>query len=85
METVDNARKYNREVLHMNCHKIWGRAWSSAESSVAKALLENSWSCDLDMYPHACPDPHGIKQQYANALRAVGKGMSPSLQFGMVD
>ena len=27
-------------------------------------LLNNSWSCDLRLYPDGCPDPYQLKEQY---------------------
>jgi len=76
LDVVDPLRKYNRQMSRVGCHKIWGRGFGSHKA--ASMLLSNSWSCDLDLYPDACPDPYGQKQRYDYALRAVAHGQSPS-------
>lgn len=37
-------------------------------------LLNNSWSCDLRLYPDGCPDPYQLKEQYDFAMRTVIHG-----------
>ena len=45
--------------------------------SIAESLLENSEICNLNLYPHDCPDPYGIKNMYdMNSLRAQA-GLGP--------
>jgi hypothetical protein len=75
-DIIDPLKKYNRQMNRVGCQKIWGRGFGSREA--ATILLSNSWSCDLDLYPNACPDPYGQKQRYDYALRAVAHGQSPT-------
>lgn len=75
-DIIDPLRKYNRQMSHVGCHRIWGRSFGSDE--VASNILKNSWSCDLKLYPNGCPDPYGKKASYDYALRAVAHGQSPT-------
>lgn len=75
-DIIDPLRKYNRQMGHIGCQRIWAKNFGSAD--VATALLGNSWSCDLNLYPNGCPDPYGKKASYDYALRAVAYGQSPT-------
>ncbi len=75
-DIIDPIRKYNRQMGHIGCQRIWARNFGSDE--VATALFKNSWSCDLNLYPNGCPDPYGKKASYDYALRAVAYGQSPT-------
>eukprot|EP00536_Pseudo-nitzschia_multiseries_P003934 jgi/Psemu1/186924/e_gw1.63.57.1 len=75
-DIIDPLRKYNRQMGQVGCHRIWGRNFGS--SAVASLLFKNSWSCDLNLYPNACPDPYGKKASFDYALRAVAHGQSAS-------
>ena len=74
-DIIDPFRKYNRQMGHVGCQRIWGRNFGSSDT--ATQLLGNSWSCDLNLYPNGCPDPYGKKASYDYALRAVAHGQSP--------
>ena len=74
-DIIDPFRRYNRQMGHIGCQRIWARNFGS--SDVATAILGNSWSCDLNLYPDGCPDPYGKKASYDYALRAVAHGQSP--------
>jgi hypothetical protein len=82
LETTDPLTSYNKAMTGVSCTRIWSRRSnngntrllsSSAKSynSVAERLLRNSWACDIDLYPHACPDPYHLKQKYAGVERAT--------------
>jgi len=75
--TIDKMRSYNRQYRHLHCHRIWGRSFGN--EAAATSLMLNSWPCDIDLYPNSCPDPYGIKQRSANALRAAAHGQNPKL------
>jgi hypothetical protein len=47
-------------------------------ASSAEALLMNSWACDIQIYPHGCPDPYSLKKKYLMVLTAVSNGESAS-------
>lgn len=76
-DIIDPLQKYNRQMRRVGCHKIWGRGGFGSHDQMARLLLKNSWSCDLDLYPNGCPDPYGKKARYDYALRAVAHGQSP--------
>lgn len=76
-DIIDPLRRYNRQMRRVGCHKIWGRGGFGSNDEMARLLLSNSWSCDLDLYPNGCPDPYGKKARYDYALRAVAHGQSP--------
>jgi hypothetical protein len=73
-DIIDPLNKYNRQMGRVGCHRIWAKNFGSSE--VASQLLKNAYSCDLNLYPHGCPDPYGKKASYDYALRAVAHGQS---------
>jgi Sec-independent protein translocase protein TatA len=77
-DIIDPLTSYNRQMSRVGCHKVWGKGLRSSSHSAVTELLSNSWSCDLDLYPHGCPDPYGQKKRYDYALRAVAHGQNPS-------
>ena len=88
-EYCDGNYFYSIEALHSytnriktGCHLVYGRnGWVSGSSEGVEELLSNSWSCDIELYPHGCPDPYGKKKIKANALHAASKGWNPSLAY----
>jgi len=77
VEQVDSRQDYNRVFNRMNCVSIWGRGSDDVNditSSAAYALLQNSWACDMDVYPDECPDPYGKKRLYTKILRSAANG-----------
>ena len=39
--------------------------------SIAEKLLLTSFSCDLELYPEACPNPYGLKAKYTSRMRSA--------------
>mmetsp|Transcript_20584 Transcript_20584/g.51195 ORF Transcript_20584/g.51195 Transcript_20584/m.51195 type:complete len:456 (+) Transcript_20584:63-1430(+) len=75
---VDDFRDYNKQHRSIGCHKIYGR-FTSSDNVVA--LLSNSWSCDMRLYPNGCPDPYGKKEKYDFAVRTISHGGNPYLAY----
>jgi len=88
-EYCDGNYFYSIEAMHAyssrmktSCHLIYGRnGWVSGSSESVAELLSNSWSCDVELYPHGCPDPYGKKKIKSDALHAASKGWNPSLAY----
>lgn len=77
---VDEFEEYNNQHNAIGCHKIYD---SNLEVSVDNilTLLNNSWSCDLRLYPGGCPDPWGTKKNFDFALRTIAHGGNPNLAY----
>lgn len=80
LKEIDSFQAYNKQHASVGCHRIWGRDHSSYYSSV-QLLLNNSWTCDLDLYPNGCPDPYGKKERWDFALRTVASGGNAKLAY----
>lgn len=80
LEIEDNFKSYNRQHKNIHCHKIWTRSSASSYYNI-EYLLNNSWSCDLDLYPNGCPDPYGEKARYDFAVKTVSKGGNARLAY----
>ena len=46
--------------------------------SVAEQLLYHSKACDLNLYPHDCPDPFGMKDVYDINFQRAEVGLGPT-------
>lgn len=80
-EITDNMAWYNHQIS-THCHMVYGRnGWLSGSTKHIESLLENSWSCDIDLYPKGCPDPYQRKQITASALHAASKGWNPQIAY----
>ena len=80
-EITSDMHAYNFKI-HTHCHQVYGRNnWLPGKTQHIVSLLENSWSCDIDLYPKGCPDPYKRKRINASALRAASKGWNPSLAY----
>lgn len=73
LEIADTFDSYNRQHNSVHCHKVWSRGDKSSYDNI-HYLLNNSWSCDLDLYPNGCPDPYGEKARYDFALKTISRG-----------
>lgn len=69
---LDTFDKYNKQQENIGCHRIWRRA--SGDATSIMYLMNNSWTCDLDLYPNGCPDPYGKKARYDYALKTIAHG-----------
>eukprot|EP00934_Nitzschia_sp_Nitz4_P005536 Nitzschia sp. Nitz4//scaffold103_size77763//36823//38202//NITZ4_005444-RA/size77763-snap-gene-0.52-mRNA-1//1//CDS//3329532325//5526//frame0 len=79
IETLDFLQDYNRQHEHMGCHKIYSNLGHTPWGITY--LMNNSWTCDLDLYPNGCPDPYGVKARYDVALRSVAHGKDPQRAY----
>eukprot|EP00535_Pseudo-nitzschia_heimii_P000786 CAMPEP_0197184568 /NCGR_PEP_ID=MMETSP1423-20130617/10125_1 /TAXON_ID=476441 /ORGANISM="Pseudo-nitzschia heimii, Strain UNC1101" /LENGTH=441 /DNA_ID=CAMNT_0042635411 /DNA_START=102 /DNA_END=1427 /DNA_ORIENTATION=+ len=79
-DVVDDFEDYNDQHSAIGCHKIYD---SNVEVSVENiiTLMNNSWSCDLRLYPNGCPDPFGEKEKFDFAMRTVAHGGNPNLAY----
>ena len=73
---ADDFEEYNNQHNAIGCHKIYEKDDEVSIENVMM-LLNNSWSCDLRLYPNGCPDPYGEKEKYDFALRTVAHGGNP--------
>lgn len=73
---VDEFEEYNKQHNSIGCHKIYHNHGEVSTESVYM-LLNNSWSCDLRLYPNGCPDPYGKKEKFDFAMRTVAHGGNP--------
>lgn len=80
LEVADDFTSYNRQHNNIGCHKVWSRHGLGSDYNI-KFLLNNSWSCDLDLYPNGCPDPYGEKARYDFALKTVSRGGNARLAY----
>jgi hypothetical protein len=79
--TVDDSfTDYNEQHSSIGCHEIYKYGNEASVESVI-ALLENSWSCDIQLYPNGCPDPFGQKEKFDYALRTVAHGENPTIAY----
>ena len=92
LDSLDSMDTYNDEFGNIGCHKIFSNSGDSEDYSqeAIYTLLRDSWACDTQLYPHSCPDPHGIKSIDEYALHSAahgGNGMraykSQTMQAGM--
>jgi len=70
---VDDFEDYNDQHNGIGCHLLYDDGEELSVNNVYM-LLNNSWSCDLRLYPNGCPDPYGILEKYDHALRTVAHG-----------
>jgi len=70
---VDDFEDYNEQHNAIGCHLLYDDGEEVSVNNVYM-LLNNSWSCDLRLYPNGCPDPYGILEKYDHALRTVAHG-----------
>merc|ERR1712087_872986 len=78
VDALDALQGYNRQHSSMGrCHKI-----KSLET--ISFLLNNSWSCDQDLYPVQCPDPYGKKEEYDYALRTIAHGGDAQMAYRVI-
>jgi hypothetical protein len=79
--TIDDSfTEYNEQHSSIGCHEIYKYGNETSVESVI-ALLENSWSCDIQLYPNGCPDPFGQKEKFDYALRTVAHGGNPTRAY----
>ncbi|OEU15348.1 hypothetical protein FRACYDRAFT_240033 [Fragilariopsis cylindrus CCMP1102] len=79
--TIDDSfTEYNEQHSSIGCHEIYKYGNEASVESVI-ALLENSWSCDIQLYPNGCPDPFGQKEKFDYALRTVAHGGNPTRAY----
>ena len=76
---LDPFTEYNKQHQKLGCHRMYSPSHQDFYS--LSYLLNNSWSCDLDMYPNGCPDPYGKKERQAFALRVVANGGNAELAY----
>jgi hypothetical protein len=79
LKEVDSFQKYNQQHSSVGCHRVWGQYHPS--NYAVSLLLNNSWSCDLDLYPNGCPDPYGKKERWDYALRIISRGGNAKLAY----
>ena len=70
---VDDFDDYNDQHNAIGCQTLYEDGDEVSIDNVYM-LLNNSWSCDLRLYPNGCPDPFGILEKYDFALRTVAHG-----------
>ena len=73
LETLDTLDSYNAEHA-IGCRQIMKSDSGSVSVEAITQLLSNSWTCDVRMYPHACPDPFGQKANWEYAIRTAARG-----------
>jgi len=73
---VNDFKDYNEQHNAIGCHKIYENDGEISVENVM-TLLNNSWSCDLRLYPNGCPDPYGSKEKFDFAIRTVAHGGNP--------
>ena len=79
--TIDDSfTEYNEQHSSIGCHEIYKYGNEASVESVI-ALLESSWSCDIQLYPNGCPDPFGQKEKFDYALRTVAHGGNPTRAY----
>jgi hypothetical protein len=76
---ADEFKDYNRQHNSIGCHKIYNGNAVSTENVMM--LLNNSWSCDLRLYPNGCPDPYGKKREFDWAMRTINQGGNPQRAY----
>jgi hypothetical protein len=79
-DIIDTFRLYNKQHGDMGCHHIWSSKDASTDVNI-QFLMNNSWTCDLDLYPNGCPDPFGKKARFDFALRTVANGGNAKLAY----
>lgn len=71
---VDPFDDYNTQHNALGCHPLYAKDDTVLSVENVYMLLNNSWSCDLRLYPDGCPDPYQLKEQYDFAMRTVIHG-----------
>ena len=79
LKEIDSFDAYNNLHSRVGCHRIWDKGMKSDYALMY--LLNNSWSCDLELYPNGCPDPYGNKERWDYALRTVANGGNAQLAY----
>jgi hypothetical protein len=76
LDSIDTMDTYNDEFGNIGCHVIYTNSGSGQDytNEAVYALLRDSWACDTQLYPHACPDPYGIKSIDEYALHSAAQG-----------
>mmetsp|Transcript_28562 Transcript_28562/g.61215 ORF Transcript_28562/g.61215 Transcript_28562/m.61215 type:complete len:480 (+) Transcript_28562:50-1489(+) len=77
---ADSFEEYNDQHNSIGCHNIYQKG-DEVSAETVTALLSNSWSCDLRLYPKGCPDPYGEKKNYDFAIRTISNGGNPQLAY----
>ena len=77
LQSIDKFSSYNRQHKHVGCHSLWHRGANEVTYERMATLLQQSWTCDIRLYPRSCPDPYGIKGHYEYALRTAAHGGNP--------
>lgn len=78
-EVIAPFTNYNKQHESLGCTRIY--AANDKDDYEVAYLLNNSWSCDLDLYPNGCPDPYGNKERWDFAIRTVGNGGNAQLAY----
>ena len=82
LDTIDSMDNYNDEFGNIGCHEIYTN--TNQEDYTQEAiytLLRDSWACDTQLYPHACPDPFGEKSIDEYALHSAAHGGSGIMAY----
>jgi hypothetical protein len=80
-DELDTFRAYNRQHSRVGCHKIWSSGFRRGDRYAVATLLNNSWSCDMDLYPYGCPDPFGQKERWSYAIQTLANGGNAQLAY----
>jgi len=79
---LDSFKAYNRQHSRIGCHKVWADStFHKGDRYTIETLLNNSWSCDMELYPNGCPDPYGKKERWSYAIQTLGKGGNAQLAY----
>lgn len=85
LSTIDNFSDYNAQQKSLKgCQRIYdintatyvdqnGQQGQQASNTEIYTLLQNSWSCDVGLYPNSCPDPFGAKHSHHFALQSASR------------
>ena len=77
-ETIDYLDTFNENMGSLTCTQIYDESsyyynymngGGDDDGTSPLAILSQSHSCSVDIYPNDCVDPYGLKHKYAKALR----------------
>ena len=80
-DQLDTFAAYNRQQSRIGCHKVWNSGFRQGNRYNIENLLNNSWSCDMELYANECPDPYGKKERWSYAVQTLANGGNAELAY----